>query len=778
MRFARRQIVPGIAFGSANSFPGVDYSMPFQLESNYRPRGDQGQAIAKLLKSVEAGNRHQTLLGVTGSGKTFTIANVIRELDRPTLVISHNKTLAAQLYSEFKQFFPRNAVEYFVSYFDYYQPEAYIPRSDTYIEKDSSINEEIERLRLAATSALLSRRDTIVVASVSCIYGITSPEDYLQMLLTVKSGQQLSREAVLGRLIDMLYERNDVNFARGRFRVRGDVVEVYPGSADEEGIRLEFFGDEIESITRFDPLTGHAHESLSVITFFPAKQFVTPADKLNRALRTIREELEQRIVELESQNKLLEAQRLRMRTEYDLEMLQEMGFCNGIENYSRHLSGRPPGSKPYTIIDFFPKDLLVVIDESHATIPQIGGMYEGDRSRKTVLVNYGFRLPSALDNRPLNFDEFMKMTNQIIYMSATPAEFEIQNSVVGNNGYIPHRRQRIGERELVPFVLPGQASPVVGQAPRLPSARSAGGAPALQISRTDQPPEKFDVRTPGAPLVVEQIIRPTGLLDPKITVKPLKNQIDETIDLCRQRVEKGERVLVTTLTKRTAEDLADYLRDVGLKVRYLHSDIDAIERVEILRGLRAADFDILVGINLLREGLDLPEVSLVCILDADKEGFLRSQTSLIQTAGRAARHVNGEVVLFADTFTQSMDALISISEYRRAKQMDYNEKHGITPQTVRRAVQESLHTILRGREIAASVIREAGGDFNVTELLRELQEEMQEASANLEFERAALLRDQIMEVKSGAGIDKIEPQRRKVRYSSRSRGTGRRRSRV
>jgi len=581
------------------------------------------------------------------------------------------------------------------------------------------------------------------------------------MLLTVKRGQHISREAVLSRLIDMLYERNDVNFARGRFRVRGDVVEVYPGSADEEGIRLEFFGDEIEAITRFDPLTGHAHESLNVITFFPAKQFVTPADKLNRALRTIREELEQRIVELESQNKLLEAQRLRMRTEYDLEMLQEMGFCNGIENYSRHLSGRPPGSKPYTIIDFFPKDFLVVIDESHATIPQVGGMYEGDRSRKTVLVNYGFRLPSALDNRPLNFDEFMKMTNQIVYMSATPAEFEIQNSVVGNKGYIPHRRQRIGEAELVPFAVAG-------------GKRSTSNSPA-RVSPTDEPPEKFDVLTPGAPLVVEQIIRPTGLLDPKITLKPLRNQIDETIDLCRQRVEKSERVLVTTLTKRTAEDLADYLRDVGLKVRYLHSDIDAIERVEILRGLRAADFDILVGINLLREGLDLPEVSLVCILDADKEGFLRSQTSLIQTAGRAARHVNGEVVLFADTVTQSMQGLMSISEYRRAKQMDYNEKHGITPQTVRRAVQESLHTILRGREIAASVIREAGGDFNVTELLRELEEEMQQASANLEFERAALLRDQIMEVKSGAGIAKIEPKRRAVRYS---RNAGRRRSRV
>jgi len=748
--------------------------MPFQLESNYKPRGDQGQAIAKLAKSLEAGNRHQTLLGVTGSGKTFTIANVIREIDRPTLVISHNKTLAAQLYSEFKQFFPRNAVEYFVSYFDYYQPEAYIPRSDTYIEKDSSINEEIERLRLSATSALLSRRDVIVVASVSCIYGITSPEDYERMLLTVKRGQHTTREAVLGRLVDMLYERNDMNFSRGRFRVRGDVVEVYPATADEEAVRIEFFGDEIDAITRFDPLTGHAREALSIITFFPAKQFVTPADKLNRALTTIRAELDDRIKLLESQNKLLEAQRLKMRTEYDLEMLQEMGFCSGIENYSRHLSGRPPGSKPYTIIDFFPKDFLTVVDESHATIPQIGGMYEGDKSRKTVLVDYGFRLPSALDNRPLNFPEFMKLTNQLVYVSATPAEFEIQNSVVGNKGYVPHKRARIGEDELVPFVLPGEETSHL--------RRRSGGTPdrpttkmPVLLSRTDEPSEKFDVHTPGKPLVVEQIIRPTGLLDPRITIRGLKNQIDDTIELCRQRVEQQERVLVTTLTKRTAEDLADYLRDVGLKVRYLHSDIDTIERVEILRGLRAADFDILVGINLLREGLDLPEVSLVCILDADKEGFLRSQTSLIQTAGRAARHVNGEVVLFADIVTDSMQALISISEYRRAKQVEYNEKHGITPQTVRRAVQESLHTILRGREIASSVINEAGGNFDLTELLRELEDEMQRASANLEFERAALLRDQIMEVKSGTGLTKIEPKRRPVKYT---RNNGRRRSRV
>src|ERR1700720_913913 len=456
--------------------------MPFQLESDYKPRGDQGQAIAKLIKSVEAGNRHQTLLGVTGSGKTFTIANVIREVDRPTLVISHNKTLAAQLYSEFKQFFPKNAVEYFVSYFDYYQPEAYIPRTDTYIEKDSASNEEIERLPLSATSALLTRRDTIVVASVSCIYGVTSPEDYERMLLTVKRGQHTLREAVLSRLVDMLYERNDISFSRGKFRVRGDVVEVYPATADEEAIRLEFFGDELDAITRFDPLTGHARESLSVMTFFPAKQFVTPADKLNRALRTIREELEKRIVDLEAHNKLLEAQRLRMRTEYDLEMLQEMGFCNGIENYSRHLSGRPPGSKPYTIIDFFPKDFLVVVDESHATIPQIGGMYEGDKSRKTVLVDYGFRLPSALDNRPLNFDEFMKMTNQLVYASATPAEFEIQNSIVGNKNYFPHKRARIGEDERVPFVLPGETVAAVSD--RRTNSFGAQRAP-LHLSPTN-----------------------------------------------------------------------------------------------------------------------------------------------------------------------------------------------------------------------------------------------------------------------------------------------------
>jgi excinuclease ABC subunit B len=744
----------------------------FQLASQYQPKGDQAQAIAKLVKSIQAGNRHQTLLGVTGSGKTFTAANVIQEIDRPTLVISHNKTLAAQLYSEFKQFFPQNAVEYFVSYFDYYQPEAYIPRTDTYIEKDSSINEEIERLRLSTTSALLSRRDVIVIASVSCIYGLGSPEDYMNMLLTLKVGQTITREAALGKLVDMLYERNDINFGRGKFRVRGDVIEVHPANLDEEAIRVEFFGDEIDRITRFDPLTGHALDQLTMLTLYPAKQFVTPHDKMRRAMLTIREELQARIVDFEAQGKLLEAQRLKMRTEYDLEMMQEMGFCSGIENYSRHLSGRPPGSRPFTLLDFFPRDFLLIVDESHASIPQIGGMYEGDRSRKSVLVDFGFRLPSAMDNRPLNFQEFMGMTGQIVYVSATPAEFEIKNSVVGNAGYIPHSRTQIGMDEPVPAAIAGagavgsrfaEGTPGLGltTAPRPMPARASLEP---RVSRTDIPPEAFDVHTPGASLLVEQIIRPTGLLDPKIVVRPLKHQIDETLELCRQRIDKGERVLITTLTKRTAEDLSDYLRDVGLKVRYLHSDIDTIARVEILRALRAAEFDVLVGINLLREGLDLPEVSLVCILDADKEGYLRSQTSLIQTAGRAARHVNGEVVLFADTLTRSIEALIAISDYRRARQLEYNEKHQITPRSVQRAVQESLHTILRGRELEESVVREGGGDFSISELLRELEEEMVTAAGNLEYERAALLRDQIAELKEGTGIARIEPKKRPGSY--------------
>jgi len=702
--------------------------MPFELASTYEPRGDQAQAIDKLTRSLLAGNRHQTLLGVTGSGKTFTAANVIRELDRPTLVMSHNKTLAAQLYSEFKQFFPRNAVEYFVSYFDYYQPEAYIPRTDTYIEKDSSINEEIERLRLSTVSSLLTRRDTIVVASVSCIYGLASPEDFLQMLVTIKQGQMLTREAFLAKLVDMLYERNDIAFARGKFRVRGDVVEIHQAQVDEEAIRVEFFGDEIERISRFDPLTGDVHDTLTTLTIFPAKQFVTPHDKLQRAMRGIRQELDQRVMEFERNNQLLEAQRIKQRTEFDLEMMQEMGFCNGIENYSRHLTGRPPGSRPYTLMDFMPEDFLLVIDESHATVPQIGGMFAGDRSRKSVLVNYGFRLPSALDNRPLNFSEFMDMTKQTVYVSATPGEFEFRNSVVGNTTYIANPDKSFGE-----------------QKKRTPHT----------VDR-----DAFDPLTPGSALIVEQIIRPTGLLDPKITIRPLKGQIDATIELCRTRIEKNQRVLVTTLTKRTAEDLSDYLRDTGLKVRYLHSDIDTIERVEILRGLRAGDCDILVGINLLREGLDLPEVSLVCILDADKEGYLRSQTSLIQTAGRAARHVDGEVVLFADTVTGSMQALLDVCEYRRTRQMAYNTEHGITPKSVVRAVQESLHVILQGQEVERGIVKETPSDFDLHELIRELERDMASAAASLEYERAALLRDQILELKNGSGVSKIEPKRK------------------
>ena len=794
--------------------------MQFQLASDYEPRGDQGQAIAKLTKSIQAGNRHQTLLGVTGSGKTFTAANVIRNLGKPTLVISHNKTLAAQLYSEFKQFFPHNAVEYFVSYFDYYQPEAYIPRTDTYIEKDSSINQEIERLRLSTTSALLSRKDVIVVSSVSCIYGLGSPEDYRAMLTPISVGQQISREAFLAKLVDMLYERNDLAFTRGKFRVRGDVIEVCSAQEDEVGIRVEFFGDEIDRISLFDPLTGKVDKSVPGLTIFPAKQFVTPYEKLRRAQVTIREELDLRIGQFEREGKLLEAQRLKMRTEYDLEMLQEMGFCSGIENYTRHLSGRPPNSTPYTLLDFFPDDFLLVVDESHATIPQIGGMYEGDRSRKSVLVDYGFRLPSAMDNRPLKFPEFMAHQRQCLYISATPAQFEISNSVVGNKTYVPHPREAaasIGEGETTPVRLPGVAAAdrpdaalaaeERGQYLAVPKRQEAPPVPRpnLKIIRRHATPvangqpgphdgddnaahlskyadrkhdsdiaDSFDVFVDGQPLIVEQIIRPTGLLDPVITVRPLKNQIDETIEACRQRIEAGERVLVTTLTKRTAEDLTDYLRDVGLKVRYLHSDIDTIERVEILRGLRAGDFDILVGINLLREGLDLPEVSLVCILDADKEGYLRSQTSLIQTAGRGARHVNGHVILFADTITMSMRKLIEVSDYRRQRQVEYNEKHGITPQSVKRAVQESLHVILKGKDKEASVIREAGGDFSISEVLRELEGEMAAAAASLEYEKAALLRDQIMELKNGTGISKLEPKKKPAGRVNYAKGGGKR----
>jgi excinuclease ABC subunit B len=655
----------------------------FELVAPFEPAGDQPNAIAKLTEGVLSGARHQTLLGVTGSGKTYTVANVIKNVNRPTLVISHNKTLAAQLYAEFKGFFPNNAVEYFVSYFDYYQPEAYIPRTDTFIEKDSSVNDAIERMRLSTMSSLIARRDVIVVASVSCIYGIGSKEDYESFIVPLVVGKEMSRDDLLSKFIDLQYSRNDIAFERGNFRVRGDTVEICPGYT-EDALRIEFFGDQIERLTKFDPLTGHKFADLQSTALYPSKQFVTPKDKMKRATTAIREEMNQRIAEFESQGKLLEAQRIKMRTEYDLEMMVEMGFCSGIENYSRHIANRPPGSRPSTLIDFFPNDYLLVVDESHATLPQIGGMHAGDRARKTTLVEHGFRLPSALDNRPLSFDEFQGMQGQAMYISATPAELEIKLS---------------------------------------------------------------------QPRVVELIVRPTGLIDPTITLKPLQGQIDDLIEEARKRVELKERVLVTTLTKRTAEELTDYLRDIGISVRYLHSEIDAIERVEILRALRKGEFDVLVGINLLREGLDLPEVSLVAILDADKEGYLRSATSLIQTAGRAARHLNGEVILYADVKTQSIQKFLAISNYRRERQIAYNKEHNITPRSVKRAIEESLSSQEVDKKKAAAVLNDATGNFDVAETIRELEEEMLKAANNLEFEKAALMRDQIRELKRSTGQD-------------------------
>jgi excinuclease ABC subunit B len=686
----------------------------FKLVSDYQPAGDQPQAIAKLTDGILSGARHQVLLGVTGSGKTFTVANVIRNVDKPTLVISHNKTLAAQLYAEFKSFFPKNAVEYFVSYFDYYQPEAYIPRTDTFIEKDSSRNEEIERLRLSAMSSLFSRRDVIVVASVSCIYGIGSREDYEAMVIPVRTGMELSREQFLTRLVDLLYDRNDIEFTRGQFRVRGDTVELRPAGR-EDGLRVEFFGEAIERLTRFEPLTGNKIEPLDAVTIFPAKQFVTTGDKLKRAILAIREELGERIAWFEKHGKLLEAQRIKMRTEYDLEMMEEMGVCSGIENYSRHIGGRAPGSQPCTLFDFFPPDYLLVIDESHATVPQIGGMHEGDRSRKTVLVEHGFRLPSALDNRPMNFLEFQSMQGPTIYASATPAAREIE------------------------------------------WARQSAGTPASGTARSDDFSKRAGPEA-GAPIpgVVELVVRPTGLIDPKVTLKPLKGQIDDLIEECRKRADAKERVLVTTLTKRTAEELTDYLRDIGVNVRYLHSEIDAIERVEILRALRKGEFDVLVGINLLREGLDLPEVSLVAILDADKEGFLRSETSLIQTAGRAARHLNGEVILYADVMTNSIKKFLAVTERRRQKQLEYNREHNITPRSVSRAVEESLATYESKRKEADAVLHDAGMDVDLTETINELESEMLKAANELKFEKAALLRDQIKELKRA--LDGAKPE--------------------
>src|ERR1051325_518359 len=649
----------------------------FELVSSYPPAGDQPTAIAKLTEGLFSGVKHQCLLGVTGSGKTFSMANVIRNVNKPTLVISHNKTLAAQLYAEFKGFFPNNAVEYFVSYFDYYQPEAYIPRTDTFIEKDSSINEEIERLRLSTMSSLFSRRDVVVVASVSCIYGIGSKEDYAALIIPLKVGQEISRDQLLSKLVDLQYTRNDISFERGQFRVRGDTVELRP-AAREDALRFEFFGDQIDRITVIDPLTAEKVEELQSTTIYPSKQFSTPMEKMKRAALNIRAELTERIAWFESQGKLLEAQRIKMRTEYDLEMMLEMGFCSGIENYSRHISNRAPGSRPNTLFNFFPDDYLLIVDESHATIPQIGGMYAGDRARKTVLVEHGFRLPSAMDNRPLSFEEFQATQGQTIYVSATPGPLELE-----------WNKDR----------------------------------------------------------VVEQIVRPTGLIDPKITVKPLKGQIDDLINEVRKRVDGNERTLVTTFTKRTPEELTDYLRDIGINVRYLHSEIDAIERVEILRALRKGEFDVLVGINLLREGLDLPEVSLVAILDADKEGFLRSETSLIQTAGRAARHLNGEVILYADVMTRSIQKFLAVTEYRRKKQIAYNEEHNITPRSVSRAVEESLSSYRQTHDKAQAFLAESGVDIDLSETIKELEEEMIGAANNLEFEKAALLRDQIRELK-------------------------------
>ncbi|MCH8474612.1 MAG: excinuclease ABC subunit UvrB [Opitutales bacterium] len=651
--------------------------MQFRLHSEYEPQGDQGAAIEALTKSFRGGNRHQTLLGVTGSGKTFTMANVIQQLQRPTLVMSHNKTLAAQLYSELKSFFPENAVEYFVSYYDYYQPEAYVPQTDTYIEKDSSINEEIERLRIAATSALISRRDVIVVASVSCIYGLGSPEDFREMMIPLAVGGELPREEFLQKLVANLYERNDYDLKRGRFRVRGDVVDVCPAYT-ETGLRVEFFGDEIEALTEFDPLSGEKIGDLRQFSLYPANQYITPKRKLDTAVEKIRAELDQQVSAFEKEGRLLEAQRIRMRTEYDLEMLREMGFCNGIENYSRHMSGRREGDRPWCLIDFFPDDFLTFIDESHVTVPQIRGMYAGDRSRKQTLVGHGFRLPSALDNRPLNFEEFQAVTGQTLYVSATPAAFEYEHSAV----------------------------------------------------------------------IAEQVIRPTGLLDPEIEIRPIKGQVEDLTGEIRLAVEQGERVLVTTLTKRTSEDLADYLREGDIRVEYLHSDIDAIERVEILRNLRRGDFDVLVGVNLLREGLDLPEVALVAILDADKEGFLRSETSLIQTSGRAARHEKGRVLFYADVQTESIQRTLEVVNTRRARQLAYNKEHGITPRGVKRGLQASLHDPGKVAEEESPLVAEAlGAGKDREKVIAELNEEMLEASRALEFERAALIRDQIRALK-------------------------------
>ncbi|HEY1371707.1 MAG TPA: excinuclease ABC subunit UvrB [Candidatus Binatia bacterium] len=649
----------------------------FEIVSGFKPQGDQPQAIESLARGIGEGRRYQVLLGVTGSGKTFTMANVIARVNRPALVIAPNKTLAAQLYNEFKELFPNNAVRYFVSYYDYYQPEAYVPSTDTYIEKDASINDEIDKLRHSATKALLERRDTIIVASVSCIYGLGSPEAYFDMMVYLEEGMEIERDRVLRKLVDIHYLRSDYDFHRGTFRVRGDVVEVFPAYEDSSALRVEFFGDRIEKLVEIDPIRGKPLRRVGMACIYPASHYVTTDDRMRLALAGIREELQIRLAELRAENKLLEAQRLEQRTMYDLELLDEMGFCPGIENYSRHLTGRQPGDPPPTLLSYFPNDFLLFIDESHVAVPQIGGMYRGDRSRKETLVEFGFRLPSALDNRPLNFGEFESMTNQVVYVSATPADYEIKQS---------------------------------------------GG------------------------VVVEQLIRPTGLIDPEVAVRPARSQVDDLLEEIRKRVERNERVLVTTLTKRMAEDLTDYYQDLNVKVRYLHSDIETLERVEIIRELRRGTFDVLVGINLLREGLDIPEVSLVAILDADKEGFLRSERSLIQTIGRAARNVNGSVILYGDGMTDSMRRAIDETNRRRTLQAEYNRKHGITPQSVVRSLGTPLVEVYEADYVTVPLAAEKTGRYTAKDDARQidrLRKEMKAAAANLEFERAAELRDKI-----------------------------------
>lgn len=651
--------------------------MDFKLVSDYVPTGDQPEAIDRIAQSIEEGNKYQTLVGVTGSGKTFAMANIIQRVKKPTLVLAHNKTLAAQLYSEFKEFFPENAVEYFVSYYDYYQPEAYVAHSDTYIEKDASINDEIDKLRHSATAAILERNDTIIISSVSCIYGLGDPKDYKELMLSLRPGMVRDRDDIIKRLVEIQYERNDVNFIRGTFRVRGDILEIFPASNDEKAIRIEFFGDEIDRITEIDYLTGKVAGQRNHVVIFPASHYVTTPERIERAIGSIEEELDQAIKDFKAQDKLLEAQRIEQRTKYDIEMLREIGFCQGIENYSRHITGRAKGEKPYTLMDFFPEDYLIIVDESHVTIPQVRGMYAGDRSRKKSLIENGFRLESAYDNRPLNFEEFESNIHQVLFTTATPGPYEMEHTEV----------------------------------------------------------------------FAEQIIRPTGLLDPTISVRPVENQIDDLIVEINKNVEKGGRVLITTLTKKMSEDLTKYLLEAGIKVKYMHSDIVTLERTEIIRDLRLGKFDVLVGINLLREGLDIPEVSLVAILDADKEGFLRSETSMIQTIGRAARNANGRVIMYADRVTDSMQRAISETERRRSIQMAYNEKHGIVPKTIQKGVRDSIEATKIAEEVESydvNDVRNLKDEAEISQAIIVLKSEMMAAAENLEFEKAAELRDKIM----------------------------------